>query len=308
MKTLKGRMKTPKSLAKSSPKDGAEVSQCEPSGNTKNAWHSNQLYRWFFTLDSSKIELSQLSHTLREISKKFNFQLEKGDTGYEHFQGVFSLKTKERFATVKNHFCPAIHLEPCKDWWKSIKYTSKDHTKVAGPWNEVSVMIKTIKPDQFYKWQTDLAVIIDTNPDDRKIHWLWESEGNVGKTAFCKWAYVNKGATIIQNGSSKDLAYAIPDSPTCVIVNLPRTSEDRVNYSALESIKDGLFFSPKYESGTKIFDPPHLIVFANFEPLTSAMSKDRWKIIKIENNCKTHGPVAGPKCFFKKKYVDLRIE
>jgi len=258
-----------------------ELSQSEPTGNTKTVGATNQLYKWFFTLKEESIELSQLFQTLKEISKKFTFQLEQGESGFRHFQGVFSLKIKERFSTVKNIFPCSIHLEPCKNWWQSMKYCSKSETRINGPWTEKSIFINTIKEEDFYPWQANAAQILKTTPNDRNVFWFWDAVGNKGKTAFCKWAYVNHGATILQNGSGKDLAFAIPETPTAVLFNLPRTCEERVNYAAIESIKDGLIFSAKYESGTKVFDPPHVIIFANFPPDLRSLSADRWQIMNI---------------------------
>ena len=50
----------------------------------------------------------------------------------------------------------------------------------------------------------------------------------------------------------------------------------------MESIKNGRVFSAKYESKMKVFDPPHVICFANFEPKREAMSADRWAIVDLE--------------------------
>ncbi len=262
-----------------------ELSQAEPSGNTKTLGKTHQLYRWFFTLKEESINLSQLSQTLKEISKEFIFQLEKGsgENGYEHYQGCFSLKTKERFVTVKNHFPSSIHLEPCKDWWMSKAYCSKAATRLKGPWDQNTVMIKTIEKEDMYQWQLEVINILDNPVHDRKVYWFWDSKGNTGKTAFCKFAYKYYGSTIIQTGKTADLAYCMHE-PTSVLMNIPRSLEFHVNYSAIESIKDGLIFSGKYESCCKVFNPPHLVIFANFEPDKNCLSKDRWEIREIQQD------------------------
>ena len=43
-----------------------------------------------------------------------------------------------------------------------------------------------------------------------------------------------------------------------VIFDLSRTQADKIDhvYSFIENLKNGIMFSPKYDSGTKIFKPP----------------------------------------------------
>jgi hypothetical protein len=63
------------------------------------------------------------------------------------------------------------------------------------------------------------------------------------------------------------------------IFGFPRTvTAEYVSYAALEEVKDGIFYSGKYESRMCMYNPPHIIVMANFPPDTSKMSKDRWVI------------------------------
>ncbi len=67
------------------------------------------------------------------------------------------------------------------------------------------------------------------------------------------------------------------------IFDLSRTCADKIDhiYSLIENFKNGIMFSSKYESGTRIFTPPHVIVFANFIPdildRGNKLSADRWQ-------------------------------
>jgi len=54
-----------------------------------------------------------------------------------------------------------------------------------------------------------------------------------------------------------------------------------MNYGAIEQVKNGLVFSGKYESSMLIFNPPHVVIFANDTPDESMYSNDRWHIHKI---------------------------
>ncbi len=55
-----------------------------------------------------------------------------------------------------------------------------------------------------------------------------------------------------------------------------------MRYSGLPQSKNGVLFSPKYESGQKIFKPPHVFVFANYEPDQTKLSADRWNIVQLD--------------------------
>lgn len=254
----------------------SNLSQAEPVGNTKT---TGQLYRWCFTLPYEECTASQLSQLLKGFCKEFYYQAESGkETNYKHWQGCFSLILKERFSTVKNHFPCSIHIEGCKHWWKSVSYCNKSETRIEGPYDHTSKFINL--PTELLDWQKMAKNTLLEDKSDRTIHWFVDEKGAKGKTTFCKYMAIKHGAIVLNNAKTADLAYAI-DNPEIVLFNLTRTNEGHINYGALESIKDGLIFSSKYESGMKIFNSPVVAVFANFEPDYESMSKDRWNVIKL---------------------------
>lgn len=267
-------------MEKANQTEMSQMSQGKPEGNTISSGAKNQLYRWFFTCPYEEYTKIQLSQNLRVWCKEYLFSGEIGEGGYKHWQGCFSLKNKEYFATVKNMFCQSIHLEPCKNWIKAKNYCKKIETHLEGPYDEKSTFLKL--PDTLYKWQQEVVGLCMTEPDDRTVYWYWDKEGCKGKTTLCKLLNANFGADIIGNGAMKDIAFSIGDNPRIVCMNITRSNEGHVNYGAIEAIKDGLVFSSKYESRIKNFNPPHVLVFANFKPDIEMMSKDRWRIIQIK--------------------------
>lgn len=266
-----------------------------PVGNTDTTVKckgGNACYRWCFTLkadykDNSGIDVPIVPKSLHQIlsrfCKEFYFQLEFSEGGYKHYQGVFSLNDKHRLNEVKNIIgFDTVHLERVKNWCASIRYCQKEATRVGIPYNHNSSFIRIIS--ELRPWQAGLERKLLEEPDDRSITWIYDSLGNIGKTVFCKYMAVKWGAKVLNNGSFSNIAYVIDEDTKIVLFNFSRTVEGVVNYSALESIKDGLIFSGKYECKIKIFNCPHVIVLANFAPNTSALSADRWDIINLADN------------------------
>ena len=72
------------------------------------------------------------------------------------------------------------------------------------------------------------------------------------------------------------------DTCNCVMFVLPRTNKGQISYASLESIKNGMVCNTKYDTGVKIFNSPHVFVFANFPPDDeSLLSGDRWHIQEL---------------------------
>jgi len=139
------------------------------------------------------------------------------------------------------------------------------------------------------KWQKGVADKFTEPADmfDRKINWFWETEGGVGKSVLCKYFVDQKGAIII-SGKGNDCLYAIQqyvmangEGPEIIIMDIPRSVGEYVSYNAIESAKNGCFFSGKYEGGMVRYNTPHIIVFSNEEPEWDKMSHDRWTIFNL---------------------------
>lgn len=242
---------------------------------------------WFFTWnnpDTPDTPDTLVSGLMTLDPKAFIFQLEIGDSGTPHFQGVICFKNAVR---MPKEFNPKIHWERCKSWLDAVNYCQKEETRSAGPW-AYNVIIK--KPldiiSELRPWQMDIVKLINQKANNRTIMWYWEQEGNVGKTTLAKYLAIKHGALYL-TGKASDAKYAVQQwiksgkRLNCVIFGYTRSMEDFVSYEAIEAIKDGIFFSGKYEGGMVIYDSPHVIVLANFEPDRSKLSADRWAITEI---------------------------
>lgn len=141
-------------------------------------------------------------------------------------------------------------------------------------------LIEEYKNVNLRKFQKQIDNLIQGTPDQRQILWYWDTEGNSGKTWFSKYLVQKYNALRLENGKSQDLKHAY-EGQNIVIFDYSRSQADHINYEVLESIKNGCVFSSKYESRSKIFKIPHVIVFANWGPDETKLSRDRWYIKEI---------------------------
>lgn len=220
-------------------------------------------------------------------AEKYIYQPEVGEHGTPHIQGLLSFKNARTLAQLKQKN-QGVHWEICRDIKASILYCQKQDTKAGETKAHGFIIDKPIKdPIQQPKdWQQKIIDDCKKTPDDRKIHWIYDAEGGKGKTALCKHLCLKYDAIMV-GGKANDVKYAIAErikekkSVDIVLVNITRSLEQYVSYESIEAVKDGIFFSGKYESGMCIFNSPHLYVFANFLPDLTKLSMDRWDITDL---------------------------
>lgn len=235
---------------------------------------------WCFTWNNFN-DVEKLETIFKHECDWFVFQEERGENGTLHLQGTIKLKKKQRLTDLKK-WNNSIHWESTKCVSKSIAYCSKEATRQGKQWIYGIEMPEAIDIEEPYGWQLQVMDIIKSKPDKRTIHWFWEKTGNVGKTTLCKYLVVKYGA-IILSGKSTDMYHALSKAKNknIILIDVPRTAVGYINYGAIESIKNGLIFSGKYEGCQLVFNCPHVIVFSNEKPDTKALSEDRWNIVNI---------------------------
>ncbi len=241
---------------------------------------------WFFTWNNYN------KHNIVQLCSYFDtytFQEEMSVSGTPHLQGVVSKRC--RFNTLKVKF-PKVHWEICKNIIASMQYCTKLSTRNGKIYTKnMKINKKKIINDYFknkvpYKWQQNIINMLKTEPDERKVYWFWDDAGNIGKSALTRHLLIHYNVLAV-SGSARDIkcAYAkrIDDSVNVdmVIIDIPRSSFSNISYKCIEEIKNGFFFSSKYESDSYIFNIPHVVVFANSRPDTSMLSMDRWVITNL---------------------------
>lgn len=132
-------------------------------------------------------------------------------------------------------------------------------------------------------WQQHLVDLCAADPDPRKILFVVNPRGNAGKTYAARYLSSRcKTVQILRVGRVADMAHAYKVDTTVLIVDVPKSKGEFLQYDFLEQVKDGYLMSSKYNSHMKVFKPPHVIVMMNEEPDRTKLSHDRFKYIYID--------------------------
>lgn len=251
-------------------------------GNTKHR-------AWCLTINNWKGDTPDTDESMCKVDK-YICQKEVGKEGTEHLQAVVYFNNARSFGNVKSIF-PTAHIEVCKDLDAAKRYCCKEDSRVSGPWAKEWSIPKPKKPlkilveQQLYEWQKDIEDEIKEDAEDRRINWIYETEGNAGKTALCKYLASKYNVAYISGGKAGDIKYQVASMANLedlvVLFDFARVLEGKVSYTAIEELKNGIFNSPKYESRSVIMNSPHVYIFANWLPEVENLSKDRWLIRRV---------------------------
>ena len=265
-------------------RDGVDGNTNSSTPTTKQ---SNQLKTWFFTYNNYTVDdIERIETVFKVIALKYRFQEETGTNGTPHLQGNVWLKKSMRYSEFK--LPKAIHWEKTRNETAAAAYCGKDATRTGKIFEfgfpKPVKIISELRP-----YQKVIESIFMEEPDDRTVYWFWEPEGNVGKSAFCKYMCVKYGVLFCNGGKVGDLVNLVfnadMDTSKAVIWDIPRASKAGISYAAVEQIKNGLICNTKYETGNKVFNAPHIFIFANFPPQEREnLSADRWCVYKIRKD------------------------
>jgi len=256
----------------------------EKEGNTVTSFSKKQPTRktfYTFTLFNYEPIEEEFNRQLKSICRKYLYGHEIcPNTNRTHLQGFLHLNKAMRITELNLIGKP--HLECCRgDEEQNINYCSKENNNIIK--YGFPKELKLISPN--LPWQLEILDIIKGEPNDRHVYWYWSSNGGVGKSQFCKYLVALHNCVFIDEGKKADIMYSImeADMDKCntVIFDVPRGNGNKISYKSVESIKNGMIYSPKYESKYKLFNSPHIIVFANEAPQLEQLSIDRWIVKEI---------------------------
>jgi hypothetical protein len=238
---------------------------------------------------------------MKNLAKKWCFQLESGTEGYLHYQCRLSLKVADRLSTMIKKFHglhPLIkgHVSATSEEnRKNFFYVMKEESRVAGPWKDDDQEIPNwLDYDlQRFPWQIQIENIIKTpcsrNYEDRCINVIIDRKGKEGKSTYIMWGWTHGlFMSLPYMNNSKEIMQAVYDLPAsnCYFIDIPRAVEkNKMNefMQGMENLKDGRCFDPRYGFRQKAIQKPHIWLCMNCEPhnMNSMLSTDRWKLWEI---------------------------
>ncbi len=258
------------------------------SSTIKKKNGDNKERNWFFTWNNyERKDITLLLDIAKSTKCRYCFQEEIGSEGTEHLQGILLFKNARSFNSMKK-IDKRVYWKKLVSVKAGLAYCSKTATRNGEIFTNMIIRKKIKDPLLgliLRDFQDEILGIISENPDDRTIHWYWDAVGNIGKTCLAKHICMNYNALYL-SGKASDMKYAISEymkkkDLDIVLLDFTRSSESYVSYEGIESIKNGIFFSSKYEGNMCIFNCPHVIVFSNFAPVEEKLSIDRWKITDL---------------------------
>lgn len=259
-------------------------------GNTTLVAQKARIWIWTWN-NYSQDDKKNMAQFCLEHCVKYAFQEEVGKEGTPHLQGYWEFKNARYFKSLKELF-PKLHIEKANNIKAAQKYCVKDDTRSGETFTNIEQLWDPLDKLEKTKWQIDLIELFKSRPDQRKVYWLWESKGGVGKTTFKRHIRItNPKSCLTFSGKGSDIKHSVSEfvklnGPTALkiaIFDVTRSNGNQVDYDAIEELKGGIFFSGKYESQDIIFNWPHVVIFANFPPDTSKLSNDRWEIKELIN-------------------------
>lgn len=271
----------------------------QEKGNTKP---SPRKRKWCITLNNyTDEEFKHLELTLKHRNYKYIIGKEVGEEKTPHLQGFICSKNPVSFDTIKR-MNNRLHIEETRgSVVQNLKYCSKEGNYITnyqekdflGRLNYIlSKEFENFNPRPF---QQRILDIIKDKPDKRTIYWFHEPIGNVGKSHILKYIALKYPNKVIIGSGKKDNVFnqinahmLIENEPEIILIDIPRDSEQYINYGCIENIKNGCFYSGKYEGGICLFEIPHVIVVSNEEPNYDKMSQDRYIVERLGGQLEPH--------------------
>nr|WLD18019.1 replicase [Papaya leaf curl Vikaspuri alphasatellite] len=130
-------------------------------------------------------------------------------------------------------------------------------------------------------WQSRLKTLLDRDPDDRTIFWVYGPTGGEGKSTFARDLYRSGSWFYTRGGSAENVPFHyIGCLGNNIVFDLPRDKKDYLQYTLTEMFKDTLIVTNKYEPlMAPLINCIHVVVMSNFLPDFEKIIFDRVHVI-----------------------------
>lgn len=262
----------------------------------------NPVCKYDFTLpvnENYPDHLTVINSVCKGWCKSWCFQKERGDTGYEHWQGRVSLIKKRRLNDLVTKWCVGGHISITSgavSKSNQFDYVMKADTCIEGPWIDTEYedpppltrQLKDFLELPLRPWQQQLKNSISVR-NDRSIILVYDPTGNSGKSIFAEYLeYQGLAWEVPPMRNLEDIMQCCMSikPQTAYLVDLPRAmKKDKLSefYSGLESLKNGTTYDKRYNFRKRRMDRPQVVVFSNTLPCWDYMSQDRWEVYQMVN-------------------------
>lgn len=252
---------------------------------------------WDIRYNADGVTPEMVINSLKGIAKKFVFQREISDGGYNHYQGRISLIKRRRAA--EHHILVKLfkdlapnYIQPTSNpeyYTGEAFYMTKEDTRVEGPWTDKdekkieTTQIKMMLDWELRPYQKQLAETA-TQFSMRSIDLIYDPNGNCGKSLFSEYLeYMGLAEEVPPFRMMDDIFQWVATRPIkrCYVFDMPRgMKKDKLAdfYSGIEVIKNGVAYDKRNSAKKLRFDRPRVFVFTNTLPNFKLMSADRWVV------------------------------
>ena len=220
------------------------------------------------SVNNMKIKISSLLEPLG-LQQSFHIEKAKG-TLRANLAYVYAVRKQHELGWVQY---AKGHIEPY------------DYDKKKEDLNDLLWLHHNMKP-----WQVEIVNKLFKRPSRREIMWIYDPQGGLGKSYLTKYLHYFHGA-IVTGGKPSDMKHAVSrwkeitgQYPVMILFDVARSADITKNsYYAIQQMKNGMFFSGKYQSGmVATLSAPHIVIFANDLPDRKYFTFDRWWVRTID--------------------------
>lgn len=238
--------------------------------------------KYVATASRGIIEYGAIKRILSSVdTKKAVIGMETGRSGYQHFQMCIDCSGDLERYNLQNSL--GWHIENCISWERAILYCRKE-----GKYHDIGFRDTRWLHRRYLPIHETVLKHLDIEDDRRITVWI-NTSGKAGKSSLL-YNLARSGRVLPiprsdqSAGGLNDFVAMMYEDEEIICLDLPRNAKLTPKQAeVLESCKDGLFVSAKYEGKVKLGKGVKVLVLTNHElpkETYEALTEDRWDIIR----------------------------